>query len=209
MLNFETILRAHDTAIRALASNRTGTHIASADESGIVKYINNLTASPAYQEAMRSLNSSLNDARFATTSDDPTLLVWSFPEDREEHVLPGHGWDVKCFEWHPTMGLLMSDGKDNLLEFSESALEPGLRCCMYLIFCLVLYHIDAVSSSHRHKNPIQALAWAPHGDLFTSVSRNQTARVLDILPMEEWVLLRVHKKEVCCVSGSSSLCSKN
>jgi hypothetical protein len=36
--NFETILQAHDTAIRALTLNHAGTYIASADQSGIVKY---------------------------------------------------------------------------------------------------------------------------------------------------------------------------
>jgi polyadenylation factor subunit 2 len=31
--------------------------------------------------------------------------------------LTGHGWDVICIEWHPTMGLLVSGSKDNLIEF--------------------------------------------------------------------------------------------
>lgn len=29
----------------------------------------------------------------------------------------GHGWDVKCVEWHPTKGLLVSGSKDNLIKF--------------------------------------------------------------------------------------------
>lgn len=36
------------------------------------------------------------------------------------HVLTrfqGHGWDVKCVEWHPTKGLLASGSKDNLIKF--------------------------------------------------------------------------------------------
>jgi len=45
--NFETILQAHDT-VRALTFNYASTYIASADQSGIVKYfqpnMNNLTA---------------------------------------------------------------------------------------------------------------------------------------------------------------------
>jgi len=91
-----------------------------------------------------------NDARFAPASDDSTVRVRSFPEGREEHVLLGHGLDVKCVEWHPTMGLLMSDSKDNLIKFLDPALESGSRCCMCLIFCLVTYnkHMDAKSSSH-------------------------------------------------------------
>ena len=46
--NFETILQAHDTAVRALTFNYARTYIASANQSGIVKYfqpnMNNLTA---------------------------------------------------------------------------------------------------------------------------------------------------------------------
>jgi polyadenylation factor subunit 2 len=119
--NFETILQAHDTAIRALTFNHAGTYIASADQTGIVKYfqpnMNNLTAWPAHREAVRGLSFSPDDARFATASDDSTVRVWSFAESREERVLTGHGWDVKCVEWHPTMGLLVSGSKDNLIKF--------------------------------------------------------------------------------------------
>ena len=152
-----------------LPFNRTVTHIASADESGMIKYTNNLMRSPAHQEAMRGLSFSPDDARLAPASHDSTVRVRSFPEGREEHVLPGHGWDVKCVEWHPTMGL-----------FSDPALESGSRCCMCLIFCLMTYnkHMDAISPSHRHKNMTQSLAWAPNGNLLTSVSRNQTTHVL-------------------------------
>jgi polyadenylation factor subunit 2 len=119
--NFETILQAHDTAIRALTFNHAGTYIASADQSGIVKYfqpnMNNLTAWPAHREAVRGLSFSPDDERFATASDDSTVRVWSFAESREERILTGHGWDVKCVEWHPTMGLLVSGSKDNLIKF--------------------------------------------------------------------------------------------
>jgi len=88
--------------------NRTGTHISSADESGIIKYTINLTGSPAHQEVMRGLSFSPNDARFAPASDNSTVCVRSFPEGREEHVLPGHRRDVKCVKWHTTVGLLVS-----------------------------------------------------------------------------------------------------
>ena len=28
----------------------------------------------------------------------------------------GHGWDVKCIDWHPSKGLLASGSKDNLVK---------------------------------------------------------------------------------------------
>jgi hypothetical protein len=58
---------------------------------------------------------------------------------------------------------------------------------------------------HQHKNTIQALSWAPHGNLLASASRDQTVRVFDIRSMKEWVVLRGHKKEVCCTSPPPSL----
>ena len=35
-------------------------------------------------------------------------------DSREERQLTGHGWDVKCIDWHPTKGLIASGSKDNL-----------------------------------------------------------------------------------------------
>ena len=32
-------------------------------------------------------------------------------------ILSGHGWDVKCVAWHPTMSLVVSGSKDNRVKF--------------------------------------------------------------------------------------------
>ena len=99
--------------------------------------MNNLTAWQGHKEAIRGLSFSPDDGRFATASDDSTVRIWSFEESREERVLTGlstqiysragaetfarsilgHGWDVKCVEWHPTKGLLVSGSKDNMIKF--------------------------------------------------------------------------------------------
>ena len=121
--------------------SHSGLYLASADQSGIVKYfqpnMNNLTAWQGHKEAIRGLSFSPDDGRFATASDDSTVRIWSFEESREERVLTGsstkthlragtetlarsilgHGWDVKCVEWHPTKGLLVSGSKDNMIKF--------------------------------------------------------------------------------------------
>jgi WD40 repeat protein len=31
-------------------------------------------------------------------------------------VYSGHGWDVKCLDWHPVTSLLASGSKDNLVK---------------------------------------------------------------------------------------------
>ncbi len=95
--------------------------------------MNNVNAWQAHSEAVRGLSFSPNDSRFVTASDDSTLKLWAFEESREERVLTGesscynlelvidlaagHGWDVRCVEWHPTKGLLVSGSKDNLIKF--------------------------------------------------------------------------------------------
>ncbi|KAN0075521.1 WD40-repeat-containing domain protein [Tylopilus felleus] len=184
--NFETILQAHDSAIRAFQFTHSGAYLASADQSGIIKYfqpnMNNLNAWPGHREAIRGLSFSPNDGQFATASDDATIRIWAFEESREERVLTGHGWDVKCVEWHPTKGLLASGSKDNLIKFWDPRTGTVL------------------STLHQHKNTIQALAWSPNGNLLASASRDQTVRVFDIRAMKEFRVLKGHKKEVCSVT---------
>jgi polyadenylation factor subunit 2 len=91
--NFETILQAHDNAIRALSFSHSGAYIASADQSGIIKYfqpnMNNLTAWQGHREAVRGLSFSPDDSRFATASDDSTIALWSFETQEKERVLTG------------------------------------------------------------------------------------------------------------------------
>jgi len=104
--------------------NHSGSYLASADKSGIIKYfepnMNNLTAwqGSNSREAIRDISFSPDDQRFATASDDSSIRIWSFAESRVESVLTGalsktllslievsisgHGWDVKCAQWHPT-----------------------------------------------------------------------------------------------------------
>ena len=91
--NFETILQAHDSAVRAMTFNHSGAYLASADQNGIIKYfqpnMNNLVAWSGHHEAIRALSFSPDDGKFATASDDSTLKIWSFEERREERVLTG------------------------------------------------------------------------------------------------------------------------
>ncbi|OJA14529.1 hypothetical protein AZE42_12761 [Rhizopogon vesiculosus] len=57
--NFETILQAHDSAVRAFQFTHSGAFLASADQNGIIKYfqpnMNNLTAWSGHREAIRGL----------------------------------------------------------------------------------------------------------------------------------------------------------
>ena len=69
--------------------------------------------------------------------------------------------------------------------------------CNYFTTSLGL--IPTFSSSHHHKNTIQALGWSPNGDLVATASRDQTVRLFDIRAMKEFRVLKGHKREVCCM----------
>ncbi|GAB1523293.1 pre-mRNA cleavage and polyadenylation factor (CPF) complex subunit [Rhizoctonia solani] len=184
--NFETILQAHDNAIRALAFSHSGGYLISADQSGVIKYyqpnMNNVAAWQAHREAVRGVSFAPSDSRFASCGDDASVRIWSFEDMREERCITGHGWDVKCVEWHPTRGLIVSGSKDNLVKFWDPRSGQNL------------------STLHYHKNTIQAIKWNPNGNLVATASRDQTVRVFDIRAMKELHVLKGHKKEVCSLT---------
>ncbi|GAA5978654.1 hypothetical protein JCM10908_004436 [Rhodotorula pacifica] len=181
--NFETILQAHDTAVRALAWSHSGQWLLSADNAGVIKYfqgnMNNLQIFQGHNESIRDASWAPNDERFVTGADDGVIKIWNFERMKEERVLTGHGWDVKCVKWHPTKGLLASGSKDNLVKFWDP--RTG----------------NVLTTLHGHKNTIQALAWSPNGHMVATASRDQLVKVFDIRAMKEFVTLRGHKKEVC------------
>ncbi|GAA5867565.1 hypothetical protein JCM8547_001221 [Rhodosporidiobolus lusitaniae] len=184
--NFETILQAHDSAVRALSWSHSGSWLLSADSSGLLKYfqpnMNNLQVFQGHNEAIRDCSWAPNDERFVTGGDDGVVKVWNFERMKEERVLTGHGWDVKAVKWHPTKGLLASGSKDNLVKFWDP--RTG----------------NVLTTLHGHKNTVQALAWSPNGHLVATASRDQLVKVFDIRAMKELVTLRGHKKEVCSLA---------
>ncbi|KAK4048730.1 pre-mRNA cleavage and polyadenylation factor (CPF) complex subunit [Microbotryomycetes sp. JL221] len=184
--NFETILQAHDSAVRAMEWSTSGDWLVSADNNGVIKYfqtnMNNLQVLQGHNESIRDVTWSPNDARFATASDDGTIKIWNFEMMKEEKTLTGHGWDVKCVKWHPTKGLLVSGSKDNLVKFWDPR------------------SAQVLTTLHGHKNTIQACEWSPNGNMVATASRDQTIKVFDIRAMKEIVTLRGHKKEVCSLA---------
>lgn len=72
--NFETILQAHDSAVRAMVWSHNEAWMVTADHGGTVKYwqsnMNNLKKIQAHKEAVRDLAFAPSDLKFATCSDD-------------------------------------------------------------------------------------------------------------------------------------------
>lgn len=183
--NFETILQAHDQAIRALEYTKSGAWILSADQGGVIKYfqsnMNNLQILTAHREAVRDLSFSPDDSRFVSASDDSTMKIWAFEEAREEKSLKGHGWDVKCCDWHPYKGLIVSGSKDNLVKFWDP--RSGGNLATY----------------HGHKGTVQAIQWSKDGNLVATASRDQVIKLYDIRAMAEFATLKGHPNDVCSI----------
>lgn len=189
--NFETILQAHDSAVRAFEWSHTGEWLVSGDQGGMLKYyqlnMNNVQAFEGSENAIRGISFSPDNARFVTASDDAKLRVWGFEEAREEQSLTGHQWDVKCVDWHPTRGLIASGSKDNLVKFWDPRSGTNL---------------GTLSS---HKQTIQAISWGgPGNDLVVSASRDRLLKVWDIRAMKELYTLRGHQDEVNSTSAPLS-----
>ncbi|PLW08375.1 hypothetical protein PCANC_24172 [Puccinia coronata f. sp. avenae] len=91
--NFEMILQAHDTAVRALDWSKSGAWLVSGDNNGIIKYfqpnMNNLQMFEGHKDSIRDIGFSPNDSRFASCGDDGVIKLWGFEERREERSFTG------------------------------------------------------------------------------------------------------------------------
>ncbi|KAI8372221.1 WD40-repeat-containing domain protein, partial [Choanephora cucurbitarum] len=181
--NFETILQAHDSAVRAMNWSHNDNWMVTGDHSGIIKYwqsnMSNLKIIQGHKEAIRDLTFAPSDTRFATCSDDSLIKIWDFNTGAEEKQLTGHGWDVKCIDWHPYKSLLASGSKDNLIKLWDPKTAKN------------------ITTLHGHKNTVLALQWNQNGNWLVTAGRDQLVKVYDIRTMKELQIFRGHKKEIC------------
>ncbi|KXS15161.1 WD40 repeat-like protein [Gonapodya prolifera JEL478] len=184
--NFETIQQAHDSAIRCMTWTRSDQFLVSADDHGYVKYwqqsLSNLKVFVAHKECVRDLSFAPTDSKFVTASDDGTLKLWDFATATEERTLTGHGWDVKCADWHPHRGLIVSGSKDNLVKMWDPRTGKSL------------------STLHGHKNTIGQVKWNRNGLWLVTASRDGLLRLFDVRTMREVQSFKGHKKEANAVA---------
>ncbi|KAF3160961.1 pre-mRNA cleavage and polyadenylation factor (CPF) complex subunit [Orbilia oligospora] len=181
--NFETIMQAHDSAIRALEYSHGADWLLSGDQDGIVKYwqtnFNNVKVLQAHDSPVRDVSFCPTDAKFVTASDDGSLKIWNFGEGEEERILSGHGWDVKSAHWHPYKGLIASGSKDHLVKLWD---PRSARC---------------LTTLHGHKNTVSRVRFQPsQGHLLATSGRDMTIRIFDLRTMKDLCILRDHEKEV-------------
>lgn len=181
--NFETIMQAHDAAIRALEYSHSDDWLVSADHDGIIKYwqpnFNNVSSFRGHHDPIRDLAFSPTDSKFVTASDDQTLKIWDFASMTADSTLTGHGWDAKSCDWHPTKGLIVSGSKDHLVKLWD----PRTGRCL--------------TTLHGHKNTItKTMFERVRGMCLATSARDQTARVFDLRMMRDICLLRGHEKDI-------------
>ncbi|CAG8961819.1 hypothetical protein HYFRA_00013995 [Hymenoscyphus fraxineus] len=183
--NFETIMQAHDVAIRALAYSHSDDWLISADHDGLIKYwqpnFNNVKVIQGHTEPIRDIAFSPTDSKFVTASDDAHLKIFDFAGGVEESSIHAHTWDVKTVDWHPTKGLIVSGSKDHLIKLWDPR-ESGNKELTIL---------------RGHKNTItRTLFERVRGDCLATSARDQTARVFDLRMMRDILLLKGHEKEI-------------
>ncbi|XP_037537361.1 pre-mRNA 3' end processing protein WDR33 [Nematolebias whitei] len=187
--NFETILQAHDSPVRAMTWSHNDMWMLTADHGGYVKYwqsnMNNVKMFQAHKEAVREASFSPTDNKFATCSDDGTVRIWDFMRCHEERILRGHGADVKCVDWHPTKGLVVSGSKDSQqpIKFWDPKMGQSL------------------ATLHAHKNTVMEVKWNLNGNWLLTASRDHLCKLFDIRNLkEELQVFRGHKKEATAVA---------
>ncbi|XP_066565852.1 pre-mRNA 3' end processing protein WDR33 isoform X2 [Amia ocellicauda] len=187
--NFETILQAHDSPVRAMTWSHNDMWMLTADHGGYVKYwqsnMNNVKMFQAHKEAIREASFSPTDNKFATCSDDGTVRIWDFLRCHEERILRGHGADVKCVDWHPTKGLVVSGSKDSQQPIKFWDPKTG----------------QSLATLHAHKNTVMEVKWNLNGNWLLTASRDHLCKLFDVRNLkEELQVFRGHKKEATAVA---------
>lgn len=184
--NFETIMQAHDAAIRAMTWNHAGDFLITGDHLGILKIwqptMNNVKILEAHKEPIRAVAFSPSDMKFASCSDEGTVKIWDFAKASEDRTLLGHGWDVKTVDWHPVKALIASGSKDNLVKLWDPRTGTSL------------------ANIHGHKNMIIDVKWNKNGLWLLSCGKDQNIKLTDIRMLKELATFRAHKKEVNTVA---------
>uniref|UniRef100_A0A669DFE7 WD repeat domain 33 n=1 Tax=Oreochromis niloticus TaxID=8128 RepID=A0A669DFE7_ORENI len=193
--NFETILQAHDSPVRAMTWSHNDMWMLTADHGGYVKYwqsnMNNVKMFQAHKEAIREASFSPTDNKFATCSDDGTVRIWDFLRCHEERILRGHGADVKCVDWHPTKGLVVSGSKDSQQPIKFWDPKTG----------------QSLATLHAHKNTVMEVKWNLNGNWLLTASRDHLCKLFDIRNLkEELQVFRGHKKEATGEGGARFTC---
>jgi len=182
--SFELIMSAHDASFRCMEWSHNNNYLLTCDAGGNIKYWSpsiapvNEIDSTHNKQPIHGLSFSPSDTKFVSCGDDSTVRVWDWAQKTEEQVLEGHGWDVKCVQWHPRSSVIASGSKDNLVKLWDP--RSG----------------SVLSTLYGHKNTVTKLTWNQNGNWLLTASRDQVIKLYDIRTMKELCSLKGHNKEV-------------
>ncbi|OQR76731.1 pre-mRNA 3' end processing protein WDR33-like [Tropilaelaps mercedesae] len=187
--NFETILQAHDLAVRCMTWSRGDQWMVTGDHGGYIKYwqsnMNNVRMFQGHKEAVRGISFCPTDAKFSSCSDDGTVRVWDFQRCFEERILRGHGSDVKCVDWHPQKALIVSGSKDSQQPVKLWCPKAG----------------RSVATIHAHKSTVMDARWNRNGHWLLTASRDHLIKLFDVRKLNvEMQTFRGHKREACTLA---------
>ncbi|KAK5978441.1 pre-mRNA 3' end processing protein pfs-2 [Trichostrongylus colubriformis] len=187
--NFETILQAHDSAIRAMTWSHNEQWLVSADHEGFIKYwqpnMNNVHMYQAHKdEPVRGLSFAPTDVKLASASDDGTVRIWDFARCVEERAMRGHGSEVRCVAWHPFKGMIVTGSRDSQQPVKLWDPRTG----------------DCLTTLQDHKSSVMAVDWNKNGNWLLTAGRDHLVKLYDLRTMKEMYSYKGHKKEVTSIS---------
>lgn len=183
--NFETILQAHDSALRSMVFSHSDQYLLSGDNGGTVKYwqpnFNCVKVFQAHDQPLRQLCFSPTDLKFVSCADDGFVKIWDFVRGELDVQLPGHGWDCKAVDWHSSQALVASGGKDNNVRLWDPRGKSEL------------------ATLSAHKQTVLSVKWNLNGNWLLTSSRDALAKLFDLRTLKELQVFRGHRRDVTCV----------
>jgi polyadenylation factor subunit 2 len=180
---YESLIQGHNSGIRAMKWTRNYQFMISGDSKGNIivskNNMKNLKQVHGHDESVRDLAFSPGDGiKFVSCSDDKLAKIWDFSNMSIERELSGHGWDVKCADWHPYKSLIATGSKDSLVKLWDPKSSREL--------CNV----------HAHNNAVTKVKWSINGNFLLTGSKDTLIKLYDLRTMTEFQVFKRHQKEV-------------
>ena len=172
-------------SIRALQFNKDETFFLTGDKNGNVTYFKNNSGEnflkknyiQLHNDTITDISFSINSTKFVTSSDDKTAKIVDFISAKNELIFK-HRSDVKSCEWNPYRNIVVSGGKDQLIEIWDP--NSGMT----------------IQTLHSHNNSINRIRFNQNGNWIISGSKDHTVKVTDIRMMKELQVCKGHDSEV-------------
>ncbi len=173
-------------SIRAIQFTKDESFLITGDKNGNITYFKNGLSEPfiknqnikLHNDTITDISFSINSSKFVTSSDDKTSKIVDFISGKNELNFREHLSDVKSCDWNPYRNVIVSGGKDQLVEIWDP--NSG----------------EVIGTLHLHKNSINRLRFNQNGNWILSGSKDHTVKVSDIRMMKELQIFKGHDSEV-------------